>query len=203
MKRAAIAGFAAGVAMAVGGALGAVSTLTDSRAVIAPDAGVMNPMIAGQAMMPGHDLMANLAASPEHTKLVAALRESGLASALKSNGQFTVFAPIDAAFNVESAAGNKARLAQRLGYLIVPGTFDSQALLKQISLGGGETRLRTVEGGVLTARLNGPTNILLMDERGRTADIAIYDVRSRNGIIMVIDRMATPSGPPRQVAANG
>lgn len=202
MKRAAIAGFAAGVAMAVGGALGAVSTLTDSRAVIAPDAGVMNPMIAGQAMMPGHDLMANLAASPEHTKLVAALRESGLASALKSNGQFTVFAPIDAAFNVESAAGNKARLAQRLGYLIVPGTFDSQALLKQISLGGGETRLRTVEGGVLTARLNGPTNILLMDERGRTADIAIYDVRSRNGIIMVIDRMATPSGPPRQVALN-
>jgi uncharacterized surface protein with fasciclin (FAS1) repeats len=162
----------------------------------------MNPMIAGQAMMPGHDLMANLAASPEHTKLVAALRESGLASALKSNGQFTVFAPIDAAFNVESAAGNKARLAQRLGYLIVPGTFDSQALLKQISLGGGETRLRTVEGGVLTARLNGPTNILLMDERGRTADIAIYDVRSRNGIIMVIDRMAAPSGPPRQVALN-
>jgi uncharacterized surface protein with fasciclin (FAS1) repeats len=203
MKRAAIAGFAAGAAMAIGGALGAVSTLTDSRAVMAPDAGVMNPMIAGQAMMPGHDLMANLAASPEHTKLVAALRESGLDSALKSNGQFTVFAPIDAAFNVENAAGNKAGLAQRLSYLIVPGTFDSQALLKQISLGGGETRLRTVEGGVLTARLNGPTNILLMDERGRTADIAIYDVRSRNGIIMVIDRMAAPSGPPRQVAANG
>jgi len=203
MKRAAIAGFAAGAAMAIGGALGAVSTLTDSRAVMAPDAGVMNPMIAGQAMMPGHDLMANLAASPEHTKLVAALRESGLDSALKSNGQFTVFAPIDAAFNVENAAGNKAGLAQRLSYLIVPGAFDSQVLLKQISLGGGETRLRTVEGGVLTARLNGPTNILLMDERGRTADIAIYDVRSRNGIIMVIDRMAAPSGPPRQVAANG
>jgi hypothetical protein len=55
---------------------------------------------------------------------------------------------------------------------------------------------------VLIAKFNGPTNILLMDERGRTADIAIYDVRSRNGIIMVIDRMAAPSGPPRQVALN-
>ena len=202
MKRAAIAGFAAGAAMAIGGALGAVSTLTDSRPVTLPNTEVTNPMIAGQAMMPGHDLMANLSASPEHTKLVAALRQSGIASALKSNGQFTIFAPIDAAFNVEGAAGNKAQLARRLGYLIVPGKFDSQALLKQISEGGGEARLRTVEGGVLTAKFNGPTNILLMDERGRTADIAIYDVRSRNGIIMVIDRMAAPSGPPRQVALN-
>lgn len=203
MKHAAIAGFAAGAAMAIGGALGAVSNITDSRPVIDTNGEVMNPMIAGQAMMPDHDLMANLSASPEHTKLAAALRESGLASALKSNGQFTVFAPIDAAFNVEGAAGNKAQLAHRLGYLVVPGKFDSQALLEQINQGGGETRLRTVEGGVLVAKLNGPTNILLMDERGRTADIAIYDVRSKNGVIMVIDRMAAPSGPPRQVAVNG
>jgi uncharacterized surface protein with fasciclin (FAS1) repeats len=202
MKRAAIAGFAAGAAMAIGGALGAVSNITDSRPVVDPAGEMMNPMIAGQAMMPDHDIMANLSASPEHTKLAAALRESGIASALKSNGQFTVFAPVDAAFNVEGASG-KAQLAHRLGYLVVPGKFDSQALLEQISQGGGETRLRTVEGGILTAKLNGPTNILLMDERGRTADIAIYDVRSRNGVIMVIDRMAAPSGPPRQVASNG
>jgi hypothetical protein len=64
MKRAAIAGFAAGAAMAIGGALGAVSTLTDSRPVTLPNTEVKNPMIAGQAMMPDHDLMANLSASP-------------------------------------------------------------------------------------------------------------------------------------------
>jgi uncharacterized surface protein with fasciclin (FAS1) repeats len=202
MKRAAIAGFAAGAAMAIGGALGAVSNFADSRPVV-PDAEIMNPMIAGQAMLPDHDLMANLSASPEHTKLAAALKESGIAAALKSNGQFTVFAPTDAAFNVEGATGSKAQLAHRIGYLVVPGTYDSTALLRLINQSGGDARLRTIDGGVLVARLNGPTNILLMDERGRTADIAIYDVRSRNGIIMVIDRMATPSGPPRQVAANG
>jgi hypothetical protein len=28
-------------------------------------------------------------------------------------------------------------------------------------------------------------------------------VRSKNGVIMVIDRMAAPSGPPKQLAANG
>jgi uncharacterized surface protein with fasciclin (FAS1) repeats len=202
VKKAAIAGFAAGVAMAIGGALGAVTNFGASRPAIDSSAEIMNPMIAGQAMLPDHDLMANISASPEHVKLAAALRDSGIASALKSNGQFTLFAPVDAAFDMEGAAGNKAQMAHRIGYLVVPGKFDSQALLQQISQGGGEARMRTVEGGVLVARLNGPTNIQLMDERGRTADISVYDVRSKNGVIMVIDKMAAPSGPPRQVALN-
>ena len=202
MKKAAIAGFAAGVAMAIGGALGAVSNLSDTRPIVDPNAEIMNPMIAGQAMLPDHDLMANISASPEHVKLAAALRESGIATALKSNGQFTLFAPVDSAFNVEGAAGNKMQMAHRIGYLVVPGKLDSQALLQQINQGGGETRLRTIDGGVLVAKLNGPTNIQLMDEGGRIADISVYDVHSKNGVIMVIDYMAAPSGPPRQVASN-
>ena len=199
MKRAAVAGFAAGLAMAIGGALGAVSTIRDSRPVD-PSLSVMNPMIAGQAMLASRDLMDNIAASPEHTKLVTALKDSGIAAALKSNGQFTLFAPVDSAFNTEGAS-NKAQLAHRIGYLVVPGKFDSQALLQLINQSGGEARLRTVDGGILLARLNGPTNIMLMDERGRSANIAIYDIHNKNGVIMVIDHMAAPSGPPRQVAS--
>ena len=42
--------------------------------------------------------------------------------------------------------------------------------------------------------MNGPTNIVLMDEKGNTADIAIYDVRDKNGIIHVVDRVLEPSG---------
>jgi len=198
MKRAAVAGFAAGIAMAVGAALGAVSGLSDSRPVDL-DMGVMNPMIAGQAMLASRDVMDNIAASPVHTKLTQALRESGVAAALKSSGQFTLFAPTDVAFNVEGAR-NKAQLAHRIGYLVVPGKYDSAALLQLINQSGGDARLRTVDGGILTARMNGPTNILLMDERGRTANISIYDVHNKNGVIMVVDAMAMPSGPPRQVA---
>ena len=202
MKKAAIAGFAAGAAMAIGGALGAVSSISNSRPAIDPNAEVMNPMIGGQAMLADHDLMANISASPEHARLATALRESGIAAALKSKGQFTLFAPVDAAFTVEDSGGNKAQMAHRMGYLVVPGKLDSQAPLQQIAQGGGEARLHTIEGGILTARLNGATNIALMDERGRTADISIYDVRASNGVIMVIDHMAAPSGPPRQVALN-
>lgn len=200
MKRAAVAGFAAGIAMMIGGALGAVST-SDPKPVADPGTNIMNPMIGGQAMMPDRDIMENLAASPMHGQLTAAMKESGVASALKANGQFTVFAPTNAAF---AAAGQqpKGTLARRMSYLIVPGKYDSAALLRVISEAGGEARLRTAEGGILVARMNGPTNIAIMDEKGTTANIAIYDVRDRNGIVHVVDNMIAPSGPARQVAQN-
>ena len=199
MKRAAVAGFAAGIAMMIGGALGAVSTSdpTPSDDVVT----IMNPMIGGQAMLPDRDIMENLSASPMHGQLAAAMKESGVAAALKANGQFTVFAPTNAAF---AAAGqqSKSTLARRMSYLIVPGKYDSAALLRVISEAGGEARLRTAKGGILVARMNGPTNIAIMDEKGTTANIAIYDVRDRNGIVHVVDNMISPSGPARQVALN-
>ena len=187
--------------MAIGGALAAVSG-NDARPAMTDSASeTMNPMIGGQAMLPDHDIMANMTASPMHSALVAALKDSGVAGALKANGQFTVFAPTNAAL---AASGNqpKSTLARRMSYLIVPGKCDSQALLRVINEAGGEARLRTAEGGVLLARMNGPTNIVLMDEKGNVADIAIYDVRDKNGIIHVVDRALEPSGPAKQMAAN-
>jgi len=200
MKRAALAGFAAGVAMAIGAALGAVST-SDPKSVPDLNAEMMNPMIGGQAMLPDRDIMENIAASPMHAQLAAALKDSGVAGALKTNGQFTIFAPTNAAF---AAAGpqSKSTLARRMSYLIVPGKYDSQALLRMISEGGGDAKLRTAEGGILVARMNGPTNIVIMDEKGNAADIAIYDVRDRNGIIHVVDHVIEPGGPARQIAVN-
>jgi len=185
--------------MMIGGALGAVSH-SDPKPMAEINSELMNPMIGGQAMLPDRDIMENMASSPMHSTLAAALKDSGVAAALKTNGQFTIFAPTNAAM----AAGtqNKATLARRMSYLIVPGKYDSQALLRVINEAGGEARLRTAEGGTLVARMNGPTNIVVMDERGNSADIAIYDVRDKNGIIHVVDRMLEPGGPARQVALN-
>jgi uncharacterized surface protein with fasciclin (FAS1) repeats len=205
MKRAAVAGFAAGVAMAIGGALGAISQSgpmpSESRLSADNNSEIMNPMIGGQAMLPDRDIMENIAASPMHSTFVAALKDTGVAAALKTNGQFTVFAPTNAAFAAQGAQ-SKSGLARRMSYLIVPGKYDSQALLKVINESGGDAKLRTAEGGVLIARMNGPTNIVVMDERGNIADIAIYDVRDKNGIVHVIDHTLEPGGPARQVAIN-
>ena len=186
--------------MVVGGALGAVSR-SDPKPVPDINIEIMNPMVGGQAMLPDRDIMDNMSASPMHTSLAAAMKDTGVATALKAHGQFTVFAPTNAAM---AAAGpqSKSTQARRMSYLIVPGKYDSQALLKVIEEAGGEAKLRTAEGGNLTAHMNGPTNIAIMDERGNVANIAIYDVRDKNGIIHVVDRVLEPSGPARAVASN-
>ena len=64
MKRAAVAGFAAGAAMMVGGALGAISHSDrgpfDSRPMADNNTEIMNPMIGGQAMLPDRDIMVRM-----------------------------------------------------------------------------------------------------------------------------------------------
>jgi uncharacterized surface protein with fasciclin (FAS1) repeats len=190
--------------MMVGGALGAVSHI-DPMPVPDTNIEMMNPMIGGQAMMADRDIMDNISASPMHSTFVAALKDSGVAEALKANGQFTVFAPTNAAFSAAGvqAKSDKSNMGRRLSYLIVPGRYDSKTLLKAINEGGGEARLRTAEGGALVARMNGSTNIMVADEKGNIADIAIYDVRDRNGIVHVVDHMLEPGGGlPHRVAAN-
>ena len=200
-----IAGIAAAAVMTVGGALGAVSSGSvnnQPKAIVDQDGGVMNPMIGGQAMLPSRTLLENISASPQHTTLAAEMKESGVASALKGDGEFTIFAPTNAALaNLPAQQQNKAQLARMMGYLVVPGRYDSQTLLRVIGEGGGQAKLRTAQGGVLVARLNGPTNVVLMDEKGATADISIYDIYERNGVIQVVDHALEPGAASGQMAS--
>jgi uncharacterized surface protein with fasciclin (FAS1) repeats len=202
-----IAGLAAAAAMTVGGALGAVSSGSAAdhpKPIVDQDGGVMNPMIGGQAMLPSRTLLENISASPQHTTLAAEMKESGVAGALKGDGEFTIFAPTNTALaNLLPRAQqqNKAQLARMMGYLVVPGRYDSQTLLRVIGEGGGQAKLRTAEGGVLVARLNGPTNVVLMDEKGETADISIYDIYERNGVIQVVDHVLEPGAASGQMAS--
>ncbi len=207
MKRYAIAGFAAGAAMMIGGALAAVSqSPAATPKTLGPvNSAVMNPMIAGQAMLASRNILENVSASPDHSVLATAMKDSGIADALKSDGQFTLFAPTNAALATlpaQTLGRDKTALARQMGYLVVPGKYDSQKLLAAIGTGGGEAKLPTVAGGFLLARMNGPTNIILMDEQGNTADISIYDVYDKNGVMHVVDRMLKPGAGTRQVASN-
>ena len=74
----------------------------------------MNPMIGGQAMLPDRDIMENIAPRPCIPVLVAALKDSGVAGALKANGQFTVFAPTNAAMASWCAAQGHPGAAHEL-----------------------------------------------------------------------------------------
>lgn len=189
---------AAATALALGAGAGAITTVGPSeRGALESDAA--NPMIGGQAMLMDRDIVANIARSPEHARLVAALNNSGLEPMLKGKGPFTLFAPIDTAF------GNLTKCCdeRHLRYFVVAGRLDSRALLERINQNGGDARLKTAEGGIITASLNGPTNIVLPDEDGQVADIVIYDIYNSNGVTQVIDRVISPGRvPPRAFAEN-
>lgn len=160
-------------------------------------------MIAGAAMLPGESILANASKSPEHATFVSEIKTAGLSDTLNGNGEYTVFAPTDAAYaslgKGKSAAMMKS-VRKSARYLVVKGRYDSTKLLQLINEQGGRVKLHTLEGGTIVASLNGPTNILLMDENGTMADIAIYDIQQKNGVIQVIDRVLTPGKDSRQLA---
>ena len=57
-----------------------------------------NPMVGGAPMFENKTIVENAVNSEDHTTLVAAVKAAGLVETLNSEGPFTVFAPVNAAF---------------------------------------------------------------------------------------------------------
>lgn len=157
-------------------------------------------VVGGQAMLPTRDIVENAANSADHTTLVAAVRAAGLVETLKGAGPFTVFAPVNDAFEnlpagtVETLLRpeNRAALTKVLTYHVVPGRITAAELMRMIRHGHGTATLRTASGGTLTAVMNGPANVVIRDETGGVATISTYDVAQRNGVIHVVNRVLLP-----------
>ena len=159
-----------------------------------------NPMVGGAAMSKQKNIVENAINSKDHTTLVAAVKAAGLVDTLMSKGPFTVFAPTNAAFDMLPAGTvemllkpeNKAMLAGILTYHVVAGKMDSKAIMKAIKKGKGKAMLTTVEGGMLTATMNGKV-LVLTDEKGGMSRVTIADVRQSNGVIHVVDTVLMPN----------
>jgi uncharacterized surface protein with fasciclin (FAS1) repeats len=177
--------------------LGGGGTAAAQQMAMEPDA----PVVGGQAMFRGKDIIDNAVNSADHTTLVAAVKAAGLVETLKGAGPFTVFAPTNAAFaqlpegTVPSLLEprNKEQLSRVLTYHVVPGRYDADALMKLIRKHRGEATLTTVNGAPLRVRMNGERNIVVRDASGNVADISTYDVTQSNGVIHVVDRVLLPS----------
>lgn len=175
----------------------ATGTIVGGWPAVAADMAVE---VGGQAMLPSQNIVQNAVNSSDHTTLVAAVKAAGLADTLASPGPFTVFAPTNAAFarlptgTVQSLIQpqNKAALSGILTYHVVPGRLDAAVLEQKIAAGGGKAMLKTVAGGMLTAAMNGPSNITIADAAGAVAAISTYDVHQSNGVLHVIDRVLLP-----------
>src|SRR4026208_1479485 len=95
-----------------------------------------NPMVGGAPMFKSKDIVDNAVNSADHTTLVAAVKAAGLVETLKGKGPFTVFAPVNSAFDKLPAGTveallkpeNKAMLTKVLTYPVVSGNFDSKEI---------------------------------------------------------------------------
>ncbi|MEJ7913578.1 MAG: fasciclin domain-containing protein [Chitinophagaceae bacterium] len=156
-------------------------------------------MVGGAAMYPSKNIVENAVNSADHTTLVAAVKAAGLVETLQSAGPFTVFAPTNAAFGLLPAGTvetlvkpeNKGTLTSILTYHVVAGRLDSKELVKMIKKGKGKTELTTVAGAKLSLMAKGKS-IIVKDEKGGEAIVAISDVYQSNGVIHSIDHVLMP-----------
>ncbi|HKU91387.1 MAG TPA: fasciclin domain-containing protein [Steroidobacteraceae bacterium] len=176
--------------------LGAACALAIGLAAVAH----ADVMVGGSAMLPQKNIVQNAVNSKDHTTLVAAVKAAGLVATLQGKGPFTVFAPVNAAFDALPAGTvdtllkpeNKATLTKVLTYHVVPGRLTAADLDRLIKQGHGTAELTTASGGRLWLMKNGDRNITIKDEAGAVADISIYDVMQSNGVIHSVDRMLMP-----------
>ena len=67
----------------------------------------------------------------------------------------------------------------------------SGALVDLISESGGTATIETVQGGTIDAEVDGG-NVVLTDQQGNTATVAMADVEASNGVVHVIDGVLLP-----------
>jgi uncharacterized surface protein with fasciclin (FAS1) repeats len=155
--------------------------------------------VGGAPMFPNKNIIENAVNSKDHTTLVAAVKAAGLVETLQGNGPFTVFAPVNAAFDALPAGTvdtllkpeNKGTLTAVLTYHVIAARLNSKALERMIKQGNGRAILKTVQGGELTATMVG-SEINITDAKGNTSRITITNVNQSNGVIHVVDGVLLP-----------
>jgi uncharacterized surface protein with fasciclin (FAS1) repeats len=158
-----------------------------------------NPNVGGAAMFENKNIVENAVNSKDHTTLVAAVKAAGLVETLMSPGPFTVFAPVNQAFEKLPAGTvdtllkpeNKATLTSILTYHVVAGKHTAEELMQAAKSQGGTTTLTTVQGEKLEIIEKG-RKLEVKDAKGDIGTITIADVNQSNGVIHVIDTVLIP-----------
>ena len=136
----------------------------------------------------------------DFTTLVSAIQTAEMEEALSGPGPFTVFAPTNVAFekipaerrDALTTPEGRSELRQLLTYHVVPARLDAATLMQRIEAAGGSLALTTMQGGVLTARVNPDGSIGLTDATGGVSKVVESDLVAPNGVIHAIDTVAAP-----------
>lgn len=150
-------------------------------------AAVAGALTACAPMAQEPDVVDILASNDQFSTLVAAVGAADLATTLKGDGPFTIFAPTNAAFAALPAGTvetlllpeNKDTLVSILTYHVVPGAVTSD------QLAGQRLDVETVQGQ--TVHINATDGV-----RVNTARVTQADITGSNGVIHRIDSVLLP-----------
>jgi uncharacterized surface protein with fasciclin (FAS1) repeats len=157
--------------------------------------------VGGAPMYPSKNIIENAVNSKDHTTLVAAVKAAGLVDTLSGKGPFTVFAPVNEAFEklppgtvpMLLKPQNKDKLASILTYHVVPGRLTAQDLWSMVDKMGGTAELKTANGQSLWIKRINAKHLAVWDAQGHAGRITIADVMQSNGVIHVIDNVVQPN----------
>lgn len=136
------------------------------------------------------DVVGHAAANSNFTSLVGALGAAAgdLTTVLSGDGPFTVFAPVNSAFEAISSVTSTLtaeQLASVLTYHVVSGNVLSSDLTNGM-------KVATVNGQEFTVNISG-SNVTLTSSSGNTAKVVLTDVQGTNGVIHVLDAVIVPN----------
>lgn len=139
--------------------------------------------------------------SSELAQFTQAVQAAGLGDTLRSSGPYTLFAPVNAAFDAVPqetrtrlmAQEGRERLTELLTFHIVPGVVTSDDLDGAIRRGNGRATVTTVSGANLTVSRDGDA-LVVTDPSGGRARVVQADRIQSNGVIHHVDALLMPGG---------
>ncbi|TLP81316.1 fasciclin domain-containing protein [Maribacter sp. ACAM166] len=134
-----------------------------------------------------------------YSTLLSVLKATNLDQVLGYNGEFTIFAPSNLAFEKLSKITtdklldpkNKKVLKTILSHHIIAGKLSASSILRAMCRGNGSANFTTIQGEKIIATMKG-IEIILTDKSGNQAIIVRADSNQSNGVIHEIDTVFLP-----------
>jgi uncharacterized surface protein with fasciclin (FAS1) repeats len=166
-------------------------TLNGASKVIAADVAADNGVIhvIDQVVTP-LNIVGHAAANTNFSSLVSALSSApgDLVNVLSGTGPFTVFAPLNSAF--EAISGTVAGLTPE----------QLASVLTYHVIAGANVRSTDLTDNMVVEAVNGQTFIIdlengatITDQSGQTSQIILTDVQATNGVIHVVENVIIPA----------
>ena len=133
------------------------------------------------------DIVGHASANSNFTQLVGALSNASLVEALQADGPYTVFAPVNSAFEAISTTVeglSTEELANILKYHVV-----TPAHVRSTDLSDG-MEVTALNEGMFVVNLG--ASVTITDGSDANATVVLTDVQATNGVIHVIDKVLLP-----------